>query len=142
MRGRCKPDKLIDGIGVIRAGDLLIGLESSGLHSNGFSLVRKIFGNYNLDEVIPELGTPLGEVLLTPTRIYVKQVLEVMEKLPVPGMVHITGGGLTENIPRVLPQGLGVEIMTSSWKIPSVFNLLQETGTSSKRKCFGHLIWE
>jgi len=120
-------DKLINGSG-IQKGDVLLGLKSSGLHSNGFSLVRKIFSNCPLDKIYAELGEPLGNVLLTPTRIYVKQVLPILEKKTVPGMVHITGGGLTENIPRVLPPGLGVEIYTSAWEVPFIFKLLQETG--------------
>lgn len=125
--GVVNKDKLIDGSG-IRVGDILLSLESSGFHSNGFSLVRKVFNDYPLDKVLPELGKPLGEVLLTPTRIYVKPILQVLEKVGVPGMVHITGGGLTENIPRVLPEGLGVEIDTTSWQVPPVFGLLQEIG--------------
>lgn len=128
-------DKLINGSG-IREGDVLLGLESSGLHSNGFSLVRKVFSGYSLERVSPELGRPLGEALLTPTRIYVQQVLRVLEKVEVSGMVHITGGGLTENIPRVLPQGLGVEIITSSWKVPPIFSLLQATGKIEQTEMF------
>jgi phosphoribosylformylglycinamidine cyclo-ligase len=120
-------DQLIDGSG-IREGDIVLGLRSSGLHSNGFSLVRKIFANHGLQETVPRLGGTLGDILLTPTRIYVKSVLAVLEKVAVPGMVHITGGGLTENIPRVLPQGLGVAINLASWEIPPIFALVQETG--------------
>ncbi len=120
-------DKMINGSG-IREGDILLGLESSGLHSNGFSLVRKIIDDYSLEEIIPETGKSLGQTLLNPTRIYVQQVLKVLEKINVPGMVHITGGGLTENIPRVLPEKMGVEISTSSWKTPFIFSFLQEAG--------------
>ncbi|RNC29791.1 MAG: Phosphoribosylformylglycinamidine cyclo-ligase [Candidatus Dichloromethanomonas elyunquensis] len=120
-------DRLIDGSG-IREGDIVLGLASSGLHSNGFSLVRKIFANYSLEDRLPELDNLLGEELLTPTRIYVKQILPVLEMMAVPGMVHITGGGLTENIPRILPQGLGVEITLSSWQVPPIFHLIQQTG--------------
>jgi phosphoribosylformylglycinamidine cyclo-ligase len=120
-------DKVINGSG-IREGDILLGLKSSGLHSNGFSLVRKIFEDYSLEKIIPETGKSLGQTLLTPTKIYVQPVLKVLEKINVPGMVHITGGGLTENIPRVLPGGMGVEISTSSWEIPFIFNFLRETG--------------
>lgn len=120
-------DKVIDGSG-IRRGDILLGLKSSGLHSNGFSLVRKVFENVSLNSEMPELGQPLGQALLTPTKIYVKPVLELLAKTSIQGMVHITGGGLTENIPRVLPEGLGVEIMTSSWEVPSIFQLVQKQG--------------
>lgn len=125
--GAVNRDRLIDG-SEIREGDIILGLESSGLHSNGFSLVRKIFSAYPLAEVFPGLGRPLGEVLLDPTRIYVQPVSRVLEKIRIPGMVHITGGGLTENIPRVLPTGLGAEIALSSWKVPEIFKLIQETG--------------
>jgi len=120
-------DKLIDG-SKIKQGDILLGLKSSGLHSNGYSLVRKVFAGYDLDTVFPELGKPLGEVLLTPTKIYVRPVLEVLTNVSVPGLVHITGGGLTENIPRILPEGLGVEIKLESWEIPPIFKLLQRLG--------------
>lgn len=120
-------DRLVDGAD-IREGDILLGLKSSGLHSNGFSLVRKIFSRYPLDKVFPELGKSLGEVLITPTRIYVRPVLALLEKVRIHGMVHITGGGLTENIPRILPRGLGAEIHTGSWEVPPVFRLVQKTG--------------
>ncbi|AFV03214.1 Phosphoribosylformylglycinamidine cyclo-ligase [Dehalobacter sp. UNSWDHB] len=125
--GAVNRDKLIDGSD-IREGDILLGLKSSGLHSNGFSLVRKIFAEYPLDKVFPELGRSLGEVLITPTRIYVKSVLALLDKIAVPGMVHITGGGLTENVPRVLSSGLGTEIVTSAWQVPPVFELMQKLG--------------
>ncbi|NLM20721.1 MAG: phosphoribosylformylglycinamidine cyclo-ligase [Peptococcaceae bacterium] len=125
--GAVNKDKIIDG-SQIRSGDILIALKSSGVHSNGFSLVRKIFAGCPWTTEFPELGQPLGHVLLTPTRIYARQVLAVLEKVNIPGMVHITGGGLTENIPRILPPGLGVEIKTSSWEIPAIFTLLQEKG--------------
>lgn len=133
--GVVNQDQLIDG-SEIKAGDILIGLKSSGLHSNGFSLVRKIFEGCPLSEVWPELGEPLGKVLLTPTRIYVRQVLAVLEKIRVPGMVHVTGGGLTENIPRILPPGLGVEIRTSSWEPPAIFKLLQTRGQVEREEMF------
>lgn len=120
-------DKLIDG-SAIRKGDILLGLQASGLHSNGFSLVRKVFAEVPLSQVFPELGIPLGDALITPTRIYCRSILQVLSKISVPGMVHVTGGGLTENIPRVLPAGLGVEITRSSWEVPPVFKLLQKIG--------------
>lgn len=94
---------LIDG-SKIREGDLLIGLRSSGLHSNGYSLVRRIFEEYAMDTVFPELGKPLGEVLLTPTRIYVKAVLPLLDKVSVLGMVHVTGGDLRKISPECCPQ--------------------------------------
>jgi phosphoribosylformylglycinamidine cyclo-ligase len=121
-----KPD-IIDGSN-IREGDLLLGLPSSGVHSNGFSLVRKIIEPYSLDTVFPELAETLGEVLLRPTRIYVKSVLPLLESRKIKGMVHITGGGLTENIPRVLPAGLGAHLDRCTWEAPPVFKLLQNLG--------------
>jgi phosphoribosylformylglycinamidine cyclo-ligase len=120
-------DRLIDGSN-IQTGDVLIGLPSSGLHSNGYSLVRKLIEGYSLEDVLPELGEPLGNVLLRPTRIYVKTILPLLSEKKIKGMVHITGGGLTENIPRVLPSGLGVRINLSAWKLPAIFGLLQRLG--------------
>lgn len=120
-------DKLIDG-SHIQEGDLLIGLRSSGLHSNGYSLTRKIFQSYSFDKIFPELGEPLGEALLRPTRIYVKNILPLLPSGKILGMVHVTGGGLTENIPRILPSGLGVRIDTQAWETPGIFRLLQRLG--------------
>ncbi|KUO65851.1 MAG: phosphoribosylaminoimidazole synthetase [Gracilibacter sp. BRH_c7a] len=133
--GAVNRDKIIDGSD-IREGDILLGLESSGLHSNGFSLVRKVFEAHSLAEEFPELGKPLGEALLIPTRIYVKSILNLLAKVSVQGMVHITGGGLTENIPRVLPQGLGVDIESASWKIPEIFKLIQKMGRVENTEMF------
>ncbi|HVJ49462.1 phosphoribosylformylglycinamidine cyclo-ligase [Desulfitobacterium sp.] len=125
--GAVNREDLIDG-SKIRKGDVLIGLPSSGFHSNGYSLVRKVFAPYTMDTIFPELGEPLGEALLRPTRIYVKTVLQLIAKGQILGMAHITGGGLTENIPRVLPDGLGLRISTSSWEVPALFTLLQRLG--------------
>ncbi|MHB8073058.1 phosphoribosylformylglycinamidine cyclo-ligase [Desulfosporosinus fructosivorans] len=120
-------NQLIDG-SKIKAGDVLIGLTSTGLHSNGFSLARKIFEAYSLEKVFPELGEALGETLLRPTRIYVKSILPLLPGGEILGMAHITGGGLTDNIPRVLPPGLGVQINTSTWEHPPIFTLMQRLG--------------
>ena len=120
-------NQLIDG-SKIQAGDVLIGLLSTGLHSNGYSLARKIFEPYSLEKVFPELGEPLGEALLRPTRIYVSSILPLVQEGKVLGMAHITGGGLTDNVPRVLPAGLGVKIDTSAWNHPPIFALLQRLG--------------
>ncbi|MEA4901914.1 phosphoribosylformylglycinamidine cyclo-ligase [Desulfitobacterium sp.] len=125
--GAVNREDLIDG-SKIQAGDVLIGLPSSGFHSNGYSLIRKVFAPYAMDTVFPELGEPLGEALLRPTRIYVKTVLQLLAKQQILGMAHITGGGLTENIPRVLSEGLGLRINTSSWNVPALFTLLQRLG--------------
>ncbi|SHN86649.1 phosphoribosylformylglycinamidine cyclo-ligase [Desulfitobacterium chlororespirans] len=121
-----RPD-LIDG-SQIQEGDVLIGLPSSGFHSNGYSLVRKIFTPDLWEKDYPELGESLGEALIRPTRIYVKSVLPLIESRKVLGMAHITGGGLTENIPRILPEGLGITIDRSAWQVPALFTLLQKLG--------------
>jgi phosphoribosylformylglycinamidine cyclo-ligase len=120
-------EKLIDGSS-IREGDLLVGLFSNGMHSNGFSLVRQIFVPEMLVQPLPGSTQPLGESLLTPTRIYVRTVLSLLEKFDLHGLAHITGGGLTENIPRVLPNGLGVEIDPAAWQVPQIFQALQKEG--------------
>ena len=115
----------------ISEGNMLVGLASSGIHSNGYSLVRKVFfedHSMEMDKYIPELNSTLGEALLTPTKIYVKPVLEAMKKFSIKGMSHITGGGFIENIPRMLPDGLGAAIYRSSWEVPAVFNLMEEYG--------------
>ncbi|UTR07481.1 phosphoribosylformylglycinamidine cyclo-ligase [Alkalihalobacillus sp. LMS6] len=123
----------------IEAGDVLIGLASSGLHSNGFSLVRKLLleqSGLSLDSVPKALGKPLGEELLTPTKIYVKPVLKAVRSKFVKGAAHITGGGFYENIPRMLPEGLGAEIDYGSWPIPAIFSLLKEQGDLSDNDLF------
>lgn len=133
--GAVNRDKIIDGSG-IKEGDVLLGLYSSGLHSNGFSLVRKVFENIPLDKEYPELDRPLGDVLLTPTRIYVKPILRLLEKVTIRGMVHITGGGLTENIPRILPDNMGAVIALKSWEVPPVFRLIQKMGSIAETEMF------
>ncbi len=123
-------DKIIDGSG-IRVGNAIIGLSSSGLHSNGFSLVRKIcFEDMKLsvDDHISELGSSLGEELLKPTRIYVQSALNVIKNYTVNGMVHNTGGGFIDNIPRILPNGCKAVIDRSSWEVPPIFTFLQKNG--------------
>ena len=123
--------KIIDGTR-IRPGDRLIGLASSGLHSNGYSLARKVlFDTLGLTvRSVPEgFKTALGPALLTPTRIYVKPVLTLLKKFDVLGMAHITGGGFTDNIPRVLPKGLKAVIKRGSWKVPPIFGLIQKGGS-------------
>ncbi|NDY41969.1 phosphoribosylformylglycinamidine cyclo-ligase [Dissulfurirhabdus thermomarina] len=131
--------RLIDGSRV-REGDALVGLASSGLHSNGFSLVRKIcFEERGLDvrAPVPALGNrPLGEVLLTPTRIYARAVARILEAHPVSGMVHVTGGGFVDNIPRVLPGHLQAVIRRESWPVPAVFTFLREAGDIPDEEMF------
>ncbi len=122
----------------IKAGDAIIGIASSGVHSNGFSLVRKVFdvNEENIKVFYPELGKTLGEALLTPTRIYVKPVLDVIAKLPVKGISHITGGGFYENIPRVLPEGVSAKIDKNSYEVPAIFKLMQEKGNISEHDMY------
>jgi len=123
-------DRIIDGRN-ISTGDMVIGLPSSGLHSNGYSLARKIFfdvAGLGVDSYIGELGRTVGEEMLEPTRIYVGQVLPLLDKYEIRGMAHITGGGLTENIPRVLPEGTKVVLNPDAWPEKPVFNLIQKIG--------------
>jgi len=112
----------------IREGDVVLGLPSSGLHTNGFTLARKIFGDTPeaLNKVYPELGRPVGEVLLTPHRCYYNDLKDALRL--VRGMAHITGGGLIDNVPRVIPEGLAVRFDASSWDVPPVFTLMQRLG--------------
>ncbi|MGY3717689.1 phosphoribosylformylglycinamidine cyclo-ligase [Sutcliffiella cohnii] len=136
--GVVEKERLITGE-KIRPGNVLIGLSSSGIHSNGYSLVRKIvFENSNLalDKTYEGFTKSLGEELLTPTRIYVKPILEVLKKYEVNGMAHITGGGFIENIPRMLPEGLQAEVDYGSWPIPPIFDLLQQAGNLDKKEMF------
>lgn len=123
---------IIDG-SKIAAGDVLVGLGSSGVHSNGFSLVRKLTGQSSdrLNLYVEELGATIGETLLTPTRIYVKTLLDLMEQYRIKGAAHITGGGFIENIPRMIPQGLQARIQPGTWEVLPIFNLLQNLGDLS-----------
>ena len=136
--GVVEKSKLIDG-SKVAPGDLLIGIASSGVHSNGFSLVRKVISDADLeyDQKYEETGDQtLGEMLLTPTKIYVKQVLAVLKEVDVHGVAHITGGGFDENIPRILKDGQGVEIEEGSWEILPVFRLLEKYGKIPHREMF------
>ncbi|BCQ51599.1 phosphoribosylformylglycinamidine cyclo-ligase [Burkholderia gladioli] len=125
--GAVEKSKIIDG-STIAEGDVVLGLASSGIHSNGFSLVRKIIERANPDLNAPFDGRTLADALIAPTRIYVKPLLALMAKLTVKGMAHITGGGLVENIPRVLRDGLTAELDQSAWTLPPLFQWLQEHG--------------
>lgn len=130
--------RIIDG-SKINSGDILIGLPSSGIHSNGYSLVRKVLletAGLRLDEKIEDLGETLGKVLLTPTRIYVKPVLSLLSEVKVSGMAHITGGGITENLQRVLPEGVTAEIETGTINTPQIFNLIQKLGSVKKEEMY------
>ena len=137
--GVVEKSQLIDG-SKVKVGDVLVGIASSGVHSNGFSLVRKVVSDAGLDlhAVLPELDAErkLGEVLLTPTRIYVKQVLDVIRNCDVHGVAHITGGGFDENIPRILKPGQGIEVTEGSWEILPVFRMLEKYGKIAHREMF------
>lgn len=129
--GVVEKDQVVTG-DKIREGNIIIGLPSSGVHSNGFSLVRKLITDLNVDFN----GRPIGETLLTPTRIYVKPVLAVLEKYQINGMAHITGGGLYENIPRVIPDGLCATIETAKIKSLPIFELIEKLGVP-REEMFG-----
>ena len=122
----------------IEVGDIVIGLQSSGVHSNGFSLVRKIFNvnEENLKEYKPELGKTLGEALIEPTKIYVKPVLKLLEEVKVKGISHITGGGFYENMPRMLNESVALNIDKNSYEVPSIFKLIQKEGNIPERDMY------
>lgn len=125
--GCADKSKLIDGT-TIATDDVVLGLASSGAHSNGYSLIRKLIEKSGIDFESDFHGRKFKDVVMEPTRIYVKSLLKLIEALPVKGMAHITGGGITENIPRVLPEGLTAEIKASSWQLPPLFQWLQAQG--------------
>ncbi len=129
--------KIIDGKS-IKEGDVLIGLPSSGIHSNGYSLVRKLLNptHEKLKEHIQSLGITLGEELIKPTRIYVKTILDLKEKFRIKGISHITGGGFIENIPRMIPEGLRVKIQLGSWPVLPIFTLLEQLGDISVKSIY------
>lgn len=122
----------------IEVGDVVIGLTSSGVHSNGFSLVRKVFNvkEENLKEYKEELGTTLGEALLTPTKIYVKPILSLLEQVKVKGISHITGGGFYENMPRMLNEKVALSINKDSYEVPAIFKLIQKEGNIPLRDMY------
>lgn len=135
--GSVLKDKVIDGSKII-AGDVVLGFESSGVHSNGFSLVRKVIEKSasSFDLSVPWSKEPLGHTLLTPTRLYVKDVMALIDSIDVKGLVHITGGGFPENIPRVIPKGLGTRIFRESWEVPPLFEWIQENGKITTPEMF------
>lgn len=134
--GIVEKSKLVTGE-QIAEGDVLIGLTSSGIHSNGYSLVRKIVADLDFNQTYEGLSKPLGEILLTPTKIYAKPVANVLEKLTVKGISHITGGGFYENLPRMLPAGLGVNVKQGSWNIPEIFPFLEQRGAIPEKEMYG-----
>lgn len=130
--------KIIDG-SKICAGDVVLGLPSTGVHSNGFSLARKVLLDHaglKMEEEIPALSAKLGDVILTPTQIYVKTILALLQHADIKGMAHITGGGLLENVPRVLPNDCQVQIDSTTWPALPIFQLIQEKGNVEKREMF------
>ncbi|MCV6588470.1 MAG: phosphoribosylformylglycinamidine cyclo-ligase [Marinobacterium sp.] len=133
--GIVEEDEIIDG-SAVKTGDTLIGLASSGPHSNGYSLIRKIIEVKGADLTQELDGRPLGEALLEPTRIYVKSLLKLIKESQVNALSHITGGGLLENIPRVLPDNAKAVIDINSWQMPAVFNWLQEQGNVDGREMY------
>lgn len=135
--GACEKREIISADNV-KSGDVLVGLPSSGIHSNGFSLVRKIIADAKLDlnQIYEPFNQPLGEVLLTPTKIYVRDVLKTKQLGYLKAAAHITGGGFYENIPRMLPEGLGAKVDISSFPIPDVFTFLQEHGNLTQHDLY------
>lgn len=122
----------------IEIGDKVIGLKSSGVHSNGFSLVRKVFNvnKENLNEYVEELGTTVGEALLKPTKIYVKPILKLLEQVKVRGISHVTGGGFYENLPRMLRDGVALKINKNSYEVPVIFKLIASRGNIPERDMY------
>lgn len=136
--GMVDKENIIDG-SKVGDGDVIIGLPSSGIHSNGYSLVRKIVfekEKMEIDKFIPELDCTIGEELLKPTRIYTKAVLPLIENFNIKGIVHITGGGFYENLPRIVPQGLTANINTEEIKTQEIFNLLQKWGNINRKEMY------
>ena len=129
-------EKIVSGNNV-KSGDVLVGISSSGVHSNGFSFIRKIFletYNYKMEQYVEELGMTVGEALLTPTKIYVKLALDVLAKHDIKAIAHITGGGLIENITRVIPKGLGLDINKKSWEKPPIFKMIEGFNAVDERE--------
>lgn len=133
--GMVDKKKILDS-STIKEGDIIIGLPSSGLHSNGFSLVRKIFENDDLWEYREDLGASLADTLITPTKIYVKEIQKLLKEVPVKSLCHITGGGLYENIPRALPEGFGASINKKAIPTQPIFQLLQKKGNIPERDMY------
>lgn len=125
--GVVEKDQIISGAS-IKAGDCVLGIASSGAHSNGYSLIRKIIENSRADLSMDFYGQTLADTIMAPTRIYVKSVLTLMKQLPVKGLAHITGGGLVENVPRILPDSLTAVLQKDTWRIPPLFQWLQQQG--------------
>lgn len=134
--GIAEKSKLITGE-KIKKDDVIIGIASSGIHSNGYSLVRKVIEGLDLNEQYDGLREPLGNALLRPTKIYAKSIAAVLEKVEIKGIAHITGGGFYENFPRFMPEGLGVELDKSTWQVPEIFSFIQEKGNIPEKDMYG-----
>jgi phosphoribosylformylglycinamidine cyclo-ligase len=130
--------KIIDGR-AIAAGDVLIGLASTGLHSNGYSLARRVLfeqAQLTVTSRVPGLDQSVGEVLLTPTRIYAKQILTLIHEFPIKGIAHITGGGITENLPRVFPPGVRAQVQRKAWPAPPIFDVIAARGAVAREEMY------
>jgi phosphoribosylformylglycinamidine cyclo-ligase len=130
--------KIVDGK-TIKPGDAIVGLASSGLHSNGYSLARQVFfdkAKLTVGSTLPGLDRSLGDVLLTPTKIYAKQILGLLKEFPIKGIAHITGGGITENLPRIFPQGVRARIDRKAWTVPPVFDALSKLGLVEREEMY------
>jgi len=130
--------KIIDGRGIV-PGDAIIGLASTGLHSNGYSLARRVLfdqAKLTVASRLPDLDRPLGDVLLTPTRIYAKQILALVPDFPIKGIAHITGGGMTENLPRVFPKGVRARIHRGRWPVPAIFSVISRLGSVEQEEMY------
>ena len=130
--------KIIDGRSIV-PGDALIGLASTGLHSNGYSLARRVLfdqAKLSVTSSLPEFDQPLGDVLLAPTRIYAKQILTLIQECSIKGMAHITGGGITENLPRVFPPGVRAQVRRSAWSVPLIFKAIAELGQVEREEMY------
>jgi phosphoribosylformylglycinamidine cyclo-ligase len=136
--GAVDRSRVIDGRSIV-PGDVLIGLPSAGLHTNGYSLARRVLfdiAGWTVDTFVAELGTTVGDALLAPHRSYLPFVRPLLERQSLKGLAHITGGGITENLPRVLPEGCGAEIDLRAWDVPALFHLLQERGSIAREEMF------
>ena len=130
--------KIIDGRQIV-PGDALIGLASTGLHSNGYSLARRVLfdqAKLNVTSFLPEFDRPLGDILLTPTRIYAKQILTLIQEFSIKGMAHITGGGITENLPRVFPPRMRAQVRRSAWSVPPIFQAVAGFGQVDREEMY------
>lgn len=134
--GIAEKSKLITGE-TIEAGDAIVGIASSGIHSNGYSLVRQVVKGFDLQKQYDGLAEPLGDALLRPTKIYAKEIKQLLEKVTVKGIAHITGGGFYENFPRMLPDGLGVKLDETKWDIPDILSFIEREGEINHEEMYG-----